>query len=477
MRSIVYENLRIKGYDFISILDLSIENEINEHGKLKLKAMISKSLETNYIEETEKEIEVYIKKDNSEEVDKVLFHGYVTKMDIKVMRGIKIIELEGKTMSYLLDKNKKSRSFQNIKLRYNDLISKILEEYKNINYIINIPNEEVDEFIIQYEETDWQFLKRISSKFNEGIIPGSTSDKIQIYIGTPNVLTKVNEEIHNYRVIKNLSEYHYMKNNFLKDAKEVDYTTIEIKSNEILKIGEHIPYKNLEFYVYKSYYAIRGGIMENVYLLRNKNGLRTEKVYNKKVCGSSINGKIINTKGELVQIHLDIDKVQDKGEAYWFKFSTMAASSDGSGWYCMPEVGDSVRVYFPTKDEDAAFAVSAVSEYLFNGEDGKEDLMGNPDDKYLKTANDKSVRLTPEGIFLSCNGGVADVKLKSDGTVSISSANNVNITSENDIKIEASKKIKIAAKETVYIGSDKNSAIELDGEGNIKELGVTVNNN
>ena len=75
MRSIVYENLRIKGYDFISILDLSIENEINEHGKLKLKAMISKSLETNYIEETEKEIEVYIKKDNREEVDKVLFHG------------------------------------------------------------------------------------------------------------------------------------------------------------------------------------------------------------------------------------------------------------------------------------------------------------------------------------------------------------------------------------------------------------------
>lgn len=41
----------------------------------------------------------------------------------------------------------------------------------------------------------------------------------------------------------------------------------------------------------------------------------------------------------------------------------MLVLSDGSGWYCMLEMGDSVKVYFFIKDEDEVFVVSVVSGY------------------------------------------------------------------------------------------------------------------
>lgn len=173
---------------------------------------------------------------------------------------------------------------------------------------------------------------------------------------------------------------------------------------------------------------------------------------------------------------MEIDKCQDEGAAYWFKFSTMSASTDGSGWYCMPEIGDSVRAYFPTKDEDEAFAVSAVSGYQ-QGAGEAEDRMENPDNKYLRTAHDKQVKLTPDGIFISCDSGQADMSLTSDGTLSITSQNNINITAEQNIKIEAQKSFLVSGKQGINFACDKGGGLVFDSSGQIQEKGTQVNNN
>ena len=270
--------------------------------------------------------------------------------------------------------------------------------------------------------------------------------------------------------------YKYMLQNHLQDASETDYITYKIQNYEILKLGDNIQLENQAFYVYKGTYEMKNGILENTYKLRIKNGLRQKRIYNTKIIGSSIDGKIISIQGDLVKIHLNIDKSQDIGSAYLFKFSTMSASSDGSGWYCMPEIGDSVKAYFPTKDEDESFAVSAVSEYK-QGAGEAEDRMGSPDDKYLRTAQDKQVKLTPAGIFISCDSGQAEMNLTSDGTLNITSQNNINVTAEENIKIEAQKSFLISAKQTINFACDKNAGLDFDEQGQIREKGTKVNNN
>ena len=79
--------------------------------------------------------------------------------------------------------------------------------------------------------------------------------------------------------------------------------------------------------------------------------------------GAALEGTVLEVSGIRIRIHLKIDDGTDSEDVYWFPFSTLSASQDGSGWYYMPEPGDQVRVYFPTKHTKDAVAISAVSAY------------------------------------------------------------------------------------------------------------------
>ncbi|AGF55355.1 hypothetical protein B0P06_000557 [Clostridium saccharoperbutylacetonicum] len=474
VEAINYEKIRVNGYNLEAIKSLKIETNINEHALLKLTGILKNEVKDDDINSTtnNKTIEIcYVEKEST-----TLFYGVVTNIEINVELDVYTLNIEAKSMSYLMDIKQKSKSFQNTSMTTHALIDSIMKNYSASNYILNIPNEEVKELLIQYEETDWEFLKRIASKYNQGLFSVMDGKAIQFVMAVPEQAKELKAENINYKIYKDLNSYKYMLENYLQDASEADYMTYEIESHEILKLGDNIQFQGQTFYVYEGIYQIKDSILANCYKLRVKNGLRQERIYNTKVIGSSIDGKIIQVQSDLVKIHLEIDEAQDTGTAYWFKYSTMSASSDGSGWYCMPEIGDSVRVYFPTKDEDEAFAVSAVSNYE-QGTGEAEDRMGNPDDKYLRTKNDKQVKLTPGGIFISCDSGQADMSLTSDGTLSITSQNNININAAQDIKIIAQKSFLISAKQGVNFACDKGGGLEFNSSGEIKEKGTQVNVN
>lgn len=473
VEAINYEKIRVNGYNIQSIKKLIIHTNINDHVTMQLTGILNNEDDKDIDSTTNnKTIEIYYEGNQNT----TLFYGVVTNIEINVEHGVYEIKLEAKSMTYLMDIKLKSRSFQDTSMTTHKLIDSIMSEYENSNYIVNIPDEVVNELLTQYEETNWQFLKRIASKYNQGLYPVMNAKLIQFFIGTPDQPKSLKKESTNYKIYKDLDNYNYMLENFLQDANEIDYITYEVENHEILKLGDNIQIQGQYFYVYEGMYEIKDGILENTYKLRIINGLRQEKIFNTKIIGSSVNGKIIKVQSDKVKVHLEIDENQDDETAYWFDFSTMSASSDGSGWYCMPEIGDSVRVYFPTKDEDEAYAVSAVSEYT-QGSGETEDRMGDPSNKYLRTAHDKQVKLTPDGIYIFCDSGQAEMILKTDGTLTITSQNNISIAAEENIKIEAQKSVKISSKQGMSISCDKGAGVDFDQEGQIREKGTKVNNN
>lgn len=474
VEAINYEKLRVRGYNLEYIKDLKITSNINEHATLNLTGVLKTEQGDMDVFDTNdnKTIEVYYDENNST----TLFYGIVTNIEVSVDTEVYIIKIEAKSMTYLMDIKLKSRSFQNTSMSTHDFVRLIMSEYGLSNFTLNIPDEPLGELIIQYEETDWELLKRILSKYNMGIFPIMSSMSIGYVMGTPDIHKDLKTSLIEYEVYKDIDDYEYMSENYLQDAQESDYVTYKIKSYEILNLGDNTTIDGHKFYVYSAEYEINNDVLENIYTMRIKNGLRQKRVFNTKVVGTSISGKIIDVKNDVVRIHLDIDEKQDKSTAYWFKFSTMSASNDGSGWYCMPEIGDSVRAYFPTKDEDETFAISAVSGYK-QGAGEAEDRMGNPDNKYLRTSNDKQVTLKPDGIAISCDSGQADMNLSNDGTLTISSQNNITITAKENVKVEAGKSFLLTASQGVNISCDKNGGIMFDESGQIKEMGVQVNNN
>lgn len=475
--AITYENLRVNGYKLEKISELKITAKINEHGTMDLTGVLNSEDKDKYIHSTREDnkVEIYYEKENEKTV---LFYGIVTDIEINCRNSVYEIQIQAKSMTYLMDIKKKSRSFQDISLTTQELIKTIMDlDYKNSRYILNIPNEELKELVIQYEETDFEFLKRLASKYNLGIITTGDYEKIQFTIGLLDEVKELKSNITRYEIYKDISDYEYYKENYFQDAKEIDYITYKMETSEVLKLGQNTELLQQKFYIYEAAYEMKDGILENKYNLRIKNGIRQKRFFNYKIIGSSIDGKIISVQNDLIKVHLEIDNTQNIENAYLFKFSTMSAATDGSGWYCMPEIGDSVRVYFPTKDEDQAFGVSAVSGYEVEEGTLAEDKMGNPDNKYLSTKNDKHLKLTPEGIFISCDSGQAEMSLKNDGTLSLTSQNKIDIIGEENITIKAFKSFKISAKESITFKCDKGGGLDFDNEGQIKELGTHVNNN
>ncbi|TCO68077.1 contractile injection system protein, VgrG/Pvc8 family [Marinisporobacter balticus] len=475
IEAISYENIRISTYEMEYIKELKITNSINEHGNLELTGILVHERKDEDIHLTEKNtpIEVYYQK-YDEKVS--LFHGVITKIKIEVVEQVHNIYIKAKSYTYLMDTTKKYRSFQDKNMTSHDLIREVMKEYSPSDYKMQIPNVPIGQLVLQYAETDWVFLRRFVSKFYAGLFPAIELQNIHYYIGTPDIFVDTANKMNNYTIYKDLDLYEYMQKNHIKDVKEIDFTVYEIESFEILKLGNHIKFLGHDFYISEVQHDLKEGIIHNKYKIQLKNGLRQRRLYNKNIMGVSVDGMILEVQRDQVKVHLHIDMTQEKSKAYWFPYSTMAASPDGSGWYCMPEIGDQVRVYFPTKDEKDSFAVSAVSGYVPK-KTNKKDRMGNPDVKYLRTVHDKEVRFTPSGILISCDSGQASIKLNKDGSISIIGQNSIHVNAVENIDIRAEKTLTMTANEKIDLMCDKGGKIEFTEAGEILVKGTEVKNN
>ena len=167
-------------------------------------------------------------------------------------------------------------------------------------------------------------------------------------------------------------------------------------------------------------------------------------------------GKVIKVKDEEVKIQLCCDEKQEGTGARWFSFSSIYSSGDGSGWYCMPEPGDLVRLYFPTAKEKEAYVISACHE-------GGAALRTKPAHKFWRNKEGKEIRLSPERILITNNDGTSielsdeeGIEIISENSVTIRAGNSLSISSsDSSIELDASRRIRMKQGDTeMTLGGD-----------------------
>lgn len=96
-----------------------------------------------------------------------IFTGVITQISTQKQDGIKRVILRGKSPSILMENGLHTRSFENKTLE--DIINQVASPYaKNlIDFKINPHFKEKIPYIVQYNETDYQFIKRLASRFGE----------------------------------------------------------------------------------------------------------------------------------------------------------------------------------------------------------------------------------------------------------------------------------------------------------------------
>lgn len=121
-----------------------------------------------------------------------------------------------------------------------------------------------------------------------------------------------------------------------------------------------------------------------------------------------------------MQVSLDIDALTENDQ--WYAYATFY-----SMFYCMPEKGDRVYLYFPEAQEETAFVLNSVRGNGTGKENGgtMAEVSGNESDRRtadtpvqkVDTLEDSTIDITPfiDQLAAPVGGQLADIKIAFDG--------------------------------------------------------------
>ena len=436
-------DILIEPYKFEKILKLKIIREINEHSKLYLSGIVSDEYESSdqCVEWANENavIKISVKDDKGEIKD--LFYGMISTISIKSVDNVKTLEIEALDNTCKMDIEKRSRSFQGDNIQYRDIFNAINSSYSSLIMIDYISaGRKINKMIVQYNETDWEFLKRLASHFNAGVIPECRLDGIKYSMGRGEASSLYSLDEFNYSVTKGIQEYKIKSAQGIAEN-SVNFIIYEFTTNIIMDLYNTVNFKDRYLNVYRCEMEIIDGVLLNTYTLRDEKAIKVRKYYNNKISGVSLEGKILSCKSDVVKISLKIDGYSNTvdSNSEWVPYSTIFSSPDGTGWYCMPEEGDAIRLYFPDSDEKNGYAISSVNLECSNAE-----KRSDPSVKSLGTKYGKEIVMSPGAINI----------ISSNNTMTLNDGGGISISSDSSISMSAPS-ISIDGGEVTIKGKDK----------------------
>lgn len=385
--------------------------------------------------------------------EKPLFVGIVGEVKVRCVKDVHYLEIKAKALTSELDIVKRTRIFPSGSMSHKEIIDYILKVYNGVNYI-SLITKKPNKMIVQYKETDFEFIRRLASEENLGIVSDASSGNIRFVIGCADKGAVSEVEYLEYSVKKDLKKFHRLNMNTEEKLSEQKFKCVTFKSVTPLNILDKVKLGENIFYINKVKGEITNTGLEYTYEAGEKERFREPYIINKNLIGSSFPAtvKSINKDELVVDFSLDMG-----GTSKSLKYLTPFALEGDYGWYIMPEAGDSVTVQFPTESEEDAYVITS------NPMSG-----GDSSTKSLSTPHGKSMSLAPSGITFSSNAGHS-ISIGSDG-VTVSSTQDVNISGENNVKLNGGN-VSVSAGDMMQLISGDISIIM---DGNTHSIGAKV---
>ena len=405
-------------------MNLEIDSRIGEHtiGKIKYTASPNQlSLYDALIDKKgDKTIVVTGRSNISDEAgnatDKIFLNGVISKLRIKETKaGALAVELLCSSKSILLDRIPRYRSFQDPTLTYTDIAQEVNKNYNDGETLVNVGEDmqAVPRMTIQYNETDWEYLKRIASYTGQPLMANSNKVLVGFFKNmpaqTPNLtysyFGKETEEERTYYRVEGTEVYSVstpiklkIRNRVSGEEVENDYYVIESRiyneGNTLkceYKLGKQtdyfvdpIPHEKIRGAVIearivhiartdesKSNHGRNDGSSDNLegrtigakplnkYIEKAENS-QNENV-KERVKASDIAVMTLNLTEGLLKLGENGQSFEDKyaGKSY-FPYVTPYSQSN-TGFTPAPEVNDRVALYFPNGNETHAIVLGAVN--------------------------------------------------------------------------------------------------------------------
>ena len=456
--------------------------------------------------------------------DKIFLNGVISKLRIKEIKaGALAVELLCSSKSILLDRIPRYRSFQDPTLTYIDIAQEVNKNYNDGETLVNVGEDmkEVSRMTIQYNETDWEYIKRLASYTGQPVIP--YYDKVLVgflknqAVQTPNTTySQYGKSKKNKRTMYKITGTEVYpvsapiklktRNRAGGEETENDYYVIETRiynEGNTLKC-EYMLGKQTDYFVDPiPHEKIRGAVIEarTVHIARTDEsksehgrtdgssdnlegrtiGAKPLNKYIEKAENQNANVKERVKASDIAVMILDLTegflKLGENGQSFEDKYAGKSYfpyvtpySQSNTGFTPAPEANDRVALYFPNGNETHAIVLGAVNN------DGNGRFTDVANRNYHVGDSDFNMVLATNSLSTSAASSISQTASSiSESADSISeSAGNINNIANSYSEIIKNEKA-ILAKNIVQVAQE-NIDMQSNGDTIVNSDGFSVVN-
>ena len=369
------------------IQEFVLDENINEHQKLEIQLEMDDEQRKNLERIIEKEdVGIEIELANvDKDVKRRVFSGIVDYFEILDYGsyGCRIL-MRAFSKSVLFDRKneKKYRVFQDRNLMFSDIIDEINKDYADKKLEIkysDIAKKQIGSLIVQFDETDWEFLVRLASQLKTGMF---VIEQGIILFGIVEMgeIKKENKYFSDYSLVRDYKNLYYkVQSNKvinLGDTVSISENAVENEGNDKDSSGN-----KGNFSVLKTKIFLKDFILKSEFLATDMSSYHIFRKYNEKIKGCRIEANVerVFEDGGIAKMEVRFaeglkkivqersneesnDKAYDDYGIKRFPLSYQTFySQTNTGFFCTPEVNDTVEVYFPNEDERFAKVSWAIN--------------------------------------------------------------------------------------------------------------------
>ena len=351
-----------------------------------------------------------------------LFSGYPEKVEIKEERGYRIADIQAVSGTILLDQKKSNRVFQKKAQTYMGIANTITADTEHSACILPGSDMQTGGTLIQYQETDWNFLKRMASQLGLSLVPDTSYYYPRFYLGLPEGEKRELGEIIACDLCFD-GRYYAVSGKCLVDRE--DFICYDVVTRTSLSLGDRVTYEGRELLVSRKKTELAGGEVIFTYRLAGNSYTWVPWEDNPDYTGMSFVGFIVGTQGEQVEVAFDIDKSAAGGNSYGF------APATGNLMYCMPQKGTKTALYIGNGDEAQGIATGCIRT---NGSTCEG--TGSPEKKSFRSEHGKGMDLYPQSMGLD-GGETGKITFEDETGTTIESNGGLVLMAKEGIRLES----------------------------------------
>ena len=343
-------------------------------------------------------------------------------MEIKEERGYRIADIQAVSGTILLDQKKSNRVFQKKAQTYMGIANTITADTEHSACILPGSDMQTGGTLIQYQETDWNFLKRMASQLGLPLVPDISYYYPRFYLGLPEGEKKELGEILSCDMCFD-GRYYAVSGKCLVDRE--DFICYDVVTRTSLSLGDRVTYEGRELLVSRKKTELVRGEVIFTYRLAGNSYTWVPWEDNPDYTGMSFVGAIVGTQGEQVEVAFDIDQTAAGGNRYGF------APATGNLMYCMPQKGTKTALYIGNGDEAQGIATGCIRT---NGSTCEG--TGSPEKKSFRSEHGKGMDLYPQRMGLD-GGETGKITFEDETGTTIESNGGLVLMAKEGIRLES----------------------------------------